>query len=46
MSNSKRLDAAHAAIRAEPPYDVRRETRWQYERRLAEAALNAVAHLR
>lgn len=38
---AERLDAAHDALRAEPPYDVRRETWWQYTRRLAKAAIEA-----
>ncbi len=32
-----------AAIRAEAPYDYRRETRWQYDNRLAAAARDALA---
>lgn len=38
------LDAVHEAIRQQPPYNVMRETRWQYERRLAEAALAATTN--
>lgn len=38
----EQIDMARAAIRAEAPYDRRRETRWQYENRLAAAARDAV----
>ena len=41
QTSAQRLDRAHDAVRAEPPYDVRRETHWQYTRRLAKAALEA-----
>ncbi len=37
-----RIDTAHAAVRAQPPFDIRRETRWQYDRRIAQAVLDAL----
>lgn len=40
----REIDVARAAIRAEAPYDRRRETRWQYDNRLAAAARDALAH--
>lgn len=42
-TREREIDVARAAIRAEPPYDWRRETRWQYDNRLAAAARDALA---
>ena len=43
-SREREIDVARAAIRAEAPYDYRRETRWQYDNRLAAAARDALAN--
>ena len=43
-SREREIDMVRAAIRAEAPYDYRRETRWQYDNRLAAAARDALAH--
>lgn len=42
-SREREIDMVRAAIRAEAPYDYRRETRWQYDNRLAAAARDALA---
>ncbi len=39
---NRRVDAARRAIRAEKPRDARRETVWQYQDRLAAAAVDAL----
>ena len=43
-SREREIDMVRAAIRAEAPYDYRRETRWQYDNRLAAAARDALAN--
>ena len=42
-SREREIDVARAAIRAEAPFDRRRETQWQYDNRLAAAARDALA---
>ena len=44
QSREREIDMVRAAIRAEAPYDYRRETRWQYDNRLAAAARDALAN--
>lgn len=39
---SRRIDEARRAIRAQKPRDPRRETVWQYQDRLAAAAVDAL----
>lgn len=39
---NRRIDAGREAIRAQKPYDKRRETVWQYQDRLAAAVVDAV----
>lgn len=39
---NQRIDVARRAIRAEKPYDQKRETVWQYQDRLAAAAVDAL----
>ncbi len=41
-SRNQRVDVARRAIRGERPYDQRRETLWQYQDRLAAAAVDAL----
>jgi hypothetical protein len=37
-----RIDEGRRAIRSQRPYDVRRETVWQYHNRLAAAVVDAL----
>ncbi len=39
---NEQIERARLAIRAQAPYNVKRETRWQYEARLAKAAVEAL----
>ena len=39
------IDSARNAIREQKPWNVMRETRWQYDNRIAEAARDAIARV-
>jgi post-segregation antitoxin (ccd killing protein) len=41
-ARTTRIELARRAIQNESPMDGRRETRWQYENRLATAAVDAL----
>lgn len=41
-ARNHRIDEGRRAIRAQKPYDVRRETVWQYQDRLAAAVVDAL----